>query len=56
MRHGGLPDPSAVGTLTAAVGQFAGFCGLVASARRSHFADSGEVDHYSGLMAIRVPS
>jgi hypothetical protein len=36
MRHVGLPDPSAVRTLTAAVGQFAGFCGLVASARCSH--------------------
>ena len=36
MRHVGLADPSAVRTLTAAVGQFAGFCGLVASARCSH--------------------
>jgi hypothetical protein len=32
MRHGSLPDSSAVCTLTAAVGQFACFCGFVASA------------------------
>jgi hypothetical protein len=36
MRHIGLLDASAVRALTTAVGQFTGFCGLVASARCSH--------------------
>jgi hypothetical protein len=36
MRHIVLLDPFAVGILTAAVRQFAAFCGLVALARGSH--------------------